>query len=107
MRGGIRLVLERAVAVFLIALLLIASGAICVPAVAAASPSIAAFDPCRPAPAPSPQCAQIACKTFAIPQAAAPCARAAGAAPSFRPFVPMIAGRLVRPPLPPPRASML
>jgi hypothetical protein len=105
--GGILAGLGRAVAVFLIGLLLLASGAPCTPAAAAAQPTASAFDPCRQAQAPAPQCAQIACKTFALPAGPAPCAPAGAAFTAFRPLVQAAAGRLVRPPLPPPRASMI
>ncbi|MDB5691709.1 MAG: hypothetical protein JWO81_772 [Alphaproteobacteria bacterium] len=107
MIGGIQAGLGRAVAVFLIGLMLLASGAPCTPAAPAAGPSVAAFDPCRRTQAPAPQCAQIACKTFAIPATPAACPPALAAFVPFRLAVTKAAGRLVRPPLPPPRASMI
>jgi hypothetical protein len=107
MIGDIRAGLGRAMAVFLIGLLLAASGAPCAAALPAAAPCATSFDPCRQTQAPAPQCAQIACKIFAVPAepvAAAP--RPAGFV-AFHSLVRKSVGRLVRPPLPPPRASML
>jgi hypothetical protein len=107
MHGGIQASLGRAIAIFLIGLVLLASGAPCTPAAFAAGPSASSFDPCRRTQAPAPQCAQIACKTFAVPATPATCPPALAAFVPFRLAVRTAVGRLVRPPLPPPRASMV
>ncbi|HEX4737157.1 MAG TPA: hypothetical protein VH331_06310 [Allosphingosinicella sp.] len=107
MVGGIQVGLGRAVAVFLIGLLLVASGAPCTAAAPVIAPSAASFDPCHQTQAPAPQCAQIACKTFAVPAETAACPPPSAAFVQFHSVVKKAAGRLVRPPLPPPRASMI
>lgn len=99
--------LGRAVAVFLIGLLLAVSGAPCTAAVPAAAPCATSFDPCRQTQAPAPQCAQIACKIFAVPAEPAAAPPPPDGFVAFHSLVRKSAGRLVRPPLPPPRASML
>lgn len=104
---GIQAGFGRAVAIFLIGLLLFASGAPCTAGAPAPGPSAASFDPCRQKPAPAPECAQIACKTFAIPAEPAAWPLRAVSLTKFHSVVKKAAGRLVRPPLPPPRVSMI
>lgn len=107
MVGFIQAGFGRAVAVFLIGLLLAVSGAPCTAAAPVAAPCASSFDPCRQTQAPAPQCAQIACKIFAVPDAPAAAAPVPALFVAFHFVVKKSAGRLVRPPLPPPRASML
>jgi len=107
MFGGLKAGWGRALAVFLIGLLLAMSAAPCMAAAPVVGPSAAAFDPCHETQAPAPECAQIACKTFAVPAAPALPMRAPAVVPPSDRRIETAAGRLVRPPLPPPRASMI
>jgi hypothetical protein len=97
---------RRLVAVILIGLFLAASGAPCT-----ASPvstlSVSSFDPCGQMHATPSECAQINCKTFAVPAATSVGAIPLTASIQFHAVADKAADRLVRPPLPPPRASMI
>jgi hypothetical protein len=75
--------------------------------VPAAQPRAISFDPGRQTQAPARQCAQIACKIFAVPDAPVAAAPVSAGFVAFHALVRKSVGRLVRPPLPPPRASML
>jgi hypothetical protein len=105
MLGDVSTSFGRLVAVLLIGLFIAASGAPCRASPATAL-SVSALDPCRQVQAPASECAQINCKTFAVP--AAPFVNALSPATSvqFHDVVKKAGYREVRPPLPPPRQSM-
>jgi hypothetical protein len=99
--------LSKLVSAALIGLLLLVSGAPCTSRVPLAHPVIVSLDPCRQGQAPAPQCAQLACKAFDLPAATIACPPLMAAALPFRPIAATASGRLVPPPLPPPRAPMI
>jgi len=99
--------LGRLIAVVLIASFLATSGAPC-KASPASQLSVSSLDPCGHAQASPPgECAQLNCKTFVLPAAAFVGVLSTGAFVQTAKVAKRRADRMVRPPQPPPRASML
>jgi hypothetical protein len=99
--------LVSALSMVLIGLLLLVSGAPCTPPAPLSQAQISSLDPCRQRQAPAPECAQDCCRPFDLPAGAPAFHPAAAIALPFDSLAPVAHGRLVRPPIPPPRSPMI
>ena len=97
----------RLTAIVLTVLLLAASGAPCKAAPLNAGTVVKAFDPCREIQAPSSQCARISCNAFAMLETSTVRPVPVQDPVPFHAFAADAANRFIRPPLPPPRISMI
>ena len=107
MAEGFRLDVARLSAIFLIALLIAVSAGRCDAQVPSQRVSVVSSDPCHQSQAPVSQCVLITCKVFTLAAAPQPCVLASDDFVAFVPVEKLTSGRLVRPPLPPPRSSMI